>query len=191
VTSTVVVVAVAVALIAIRPWVSHSTTRNTDPYSASATFVSHALSICIGARVSGTITYDAAHAATVKGEHVSLSSIHLIDPVMTAAVHVWKRGTGCTTAKATVSAISLAQHWSSSTGSQKLASYATTYGSGQTFAQNNSGSPSSFTNLTSLAGATPLCYRATLVVNYHGDASGSSVADGGSSIKRICLTPTY
>jgi hypothetical protein len=191
VTSTALVVVVAVVLVVIRPWASSSTTHNTDPYSESATFVSRDLSICIGARVTGTITYDAAHSATVKGEHVSLSSIHLIDPVMTAAVHVWKRGTGCTTAKANVSAISLGQHWSSSTGDQTLASYATNYGSGQTFAQNNTGSPSSLANLTSLAGATPLCYRATIVVKYDGHASGSSVADGGSAIRRICLTPTY
>jgi hypothetical protein len=191
VVSLVVVLAVAVALIVIRPWAGGSRTSNTDAYNQSATFVSHNLAICIDAKVSGTITYKAAHSATVKGEQVSLTSIQLVDPVMTAAVHVWNQGAGCTTAKATVGEMSLSQHWSSPNGDEQLASYRTSYGSGQTFTQNNTGSPSSFANLTSLAGATPLCYRATIAVQYEGHASGSSVDDGGSATTRICLTPTY
>jgi hypothetical protein len=192
VASLVVVVVAAGVLLLIQPWTSASATPNTSRYTESATFVSKNLSICINARMTGTITYKAARSSMARGERYSLTSIRLIDPVETAEVHVWQQGAGCTATNAHVSHLTLGQHWASDSGKQKLASYTTPFGPGETFTQNNTGSASTFANLVSIAGAPALCYRATIQVSYGGrNASNSSVADGGSAVKRICLTPMY
>jgi hypothetical protein len=188
--SLVVIVAVAVSLIVTRSWSSSSTAANADRYNESTTFVSTALSICVDASLTGTITYNAAHAGTFAGQKFALTSIRLLDPVVTATVHAWTRGTGCTAATASVTHMSLSQQWASYSSHKMLVSYTTHYGSGGTFTQNNTGSSARFADLVGAAGTPALCYGATIDVSFGGKDSATTDEDGGSAVKRICLTPT-
>jgi hypothetical protein len=191
------IAAIALAAIAgalvLTPQAAAAATPNTHTFSESRTFVSPSLSICVDVTLSGTITYNASRAPTARGAQFSLTSIHLLNPTLRATVHVWTLDAGCTTAKATVSRMTLAQHWNGYGFDPTPMTTRTSYGRNSTYTQYNSGGPgAAFTNLQSVIGAPAMCFHVNVAAEYEGTLKpGSLLHDAGAWASTLCLTPSY
>jgi hypothetical protein len=191
------IAAIALAAVAsavvLTPPPATAATPNTHPFSESRTFVSTALSICIDVNLSGTITYNASRAPTARGAQFSLTSIHLLNPTLRAAVHVWTLDAGCTTANATVNRMTLVQQWSGYGSDPTPMTTRTSYGRNATYTQYNSGGPgAAFANLQSVIGAPALCFHVGVAAEYEGTLKpGSLLDDAGAWASTLCLTPRY
>jgi hypothetical protein len=198
---------------------AQASTTNSDTYSKSWTFVSDPLGACITVKVSGTINYSTSITTTGSGK-VSITTYNVINikltsPKLTATVSPYTPSYGCYTTSATLYKLSMGQHWSGyscswnpsisvsapwgfsvggwpSCGTRSQATYSTSYGSGSTYTQNNTGSPATFPN-KSVGGALPpsVCYGVYVNVTayYNSSTSDSFSAADGQSAKEVCLTP--
>jgi hypothetical protein len=76
-------------------------------------------------------------------------------------------------------------------GERSQVSMTSRFGTGSVFTQYNSGSPLTFANEVSVAGAPTVCYGVAPVVLYEGTTSNPQASGVGTSAKKVCLTPAY
>jgi hypothetical protein len=182
-------------------------------YNVTWTFRSGILRRCIKLRARGTIHYTR---QALPNPHdpppeIKFSSIKLTNPVLTASVTHYAKHR-CTT-RATLSKISIAQHWTGysctynpslsvsapwgvsfsawpNCGNRRQAAYSQPYGRGSFYKQGNSGSPTRFGDNTINFQAPAPCFGVTASTVGHigthtSDSYGAS--NGRSSSRKVCL----
>jgi len=202
-----------VALSGLVPAHAAASRSNVDTYDKSWTFASADLSRCVKFRATGSITYDT---YIYRGIYY-VSNIELSSPKLTANVTGWSPTAGCYTTSATLTKLTMVQHWTGyacdynpsisvslpfsvgvsfwpSCGNRNQATFSTTYAvTSSTYTQSNSGSPVDFGYKA--YGAKPSsgpCFGVFVsAVAYRGSSSDSYSAGGEVVARQVCLSPVW